>query len=123
MSQDPWDMQEEVDRRERIARILQSPELLLWHSMNNQEVKLPLQYARIVKLIRLLQSVPQTRMRLRYQLCGIKEPEPHWEDEFASDARDEEEAKRRRSKASKKATAEKEKERGAKRGSSGAAKT
>ena len=31
-------MQEEVDKRERIARILQSTELLTWYAMNNNEV-------------------------------------------------------------------------------------
>ena len=47
----------------------------------------------------LLQSVPQTRLRLLHQLTGIPEPEPDFEDEYADDAKEEEEARRKRLKA------------------------
>lgn len=45
MTQDSWDMQEEVDKRERICRILGSHELLMWYSMNNNEVTLAYHFA------------------------------------------------------------------------------
>lgn len=38
MPQEVEEMQEEIDRKERICRILGSWELLSWYAMNNEEV-------------------------------------------------------------------------------------
>ncbi|KAG8530988.1 uncharacterized protein KY384_004345 [Bacidia gigantensis] len=72
MPQDTRQMQEEIDRREKIVRILGSWELLHWHSMQNNE----------------------TRHRFKKQLIGIEDDNDLWEDEMADDEEEEEKQKK-----------------------------